>query len=150
MSDPQPDGSESDGREEVSGEFVVTGGDGTEVFELVEESLDEVALAVEREIDRTADLDVALGRDMGGGAVGLDQFDDGPGVVAPVGDDVAGEAKAVDEHRQQGLVGGLAGAEDEADRQAPSVDDDVDLGAQSSTRTANGVIRAPFFPPAAC
>jgi hypothetical protein len=26
----------------------------------------------------------------------------------------------------------------------------VDFGGQSSTRTANGVIRAPFFPPAAC
>ena len=35
-------------------------------------------------------------------------------------------------------------------RQAVLVDDGVDLSAQSSTRTANGVIRAPFFPPAAC
>jgi hypothetical protein len=26
----------------------------------------------------------------------------------------------------------------------------MDFGAQSATRTANGVIRAPFFPPAAC
>jgi hypothetical protein len=26
----------------------------------------------------------------------------------------------------------------------------VDLGAQSSTRTADGVILAPFFPPLAC
>jgi hypothetical protein len=26
----------------------------------------------------------------------------------------------------------------------------MDFGAQSSTRTANGVILAPFFPPAAC
>jgi hypothetical protein len=26
----------------------------------------------------------------------------------------------------------------------------VDLAAQSATGTANGVIRAPFFPPAAC
>jgi hypothetical protein len=30
------------------------------------------------------------------------------------------------------------------------IDDGVDLGAQSSTRTANGVILAPFFPPPAC
>jgi hypothetical protein len=45
---------------------------------------------------------------------------------------------------------GLAGGEHEPDRQAGFVDDGVDLGAQSSTRTANGVIRAPFLPPAAC
>jgi hypothetical protein len=30
------------------------------------------------------------------------------------------------------------------------IDHRVDLGAQSSTRTADGVIRAPFLPPAAC
>jgi hypothetical protein len=31
-----------------------------------------------------------------------------------------------------------------------SIDHGVDLGAQSSTRTADGVILAPFFPPPAC
>jgi hypothetical protein len=36
------------------------------------------------------------------------------------------------------------------DRQAVLIDHGVDLGAQSATRTANGVILAPFFPPAAC
>ena len=45
---------------------------------------------------------------------------------------------------------GLAGGEHQADRQAVLIDNGVDLGAQSSTRTADGVIRAPFFPPAAC
>jgi hypothetical protein len=44
----------------------------------------------------------------------------------------------------------LAGGQQQADRQAVAVNDGMDLGAQSSTRTADGVIRAPFFPPAAC
>jgi hypothetical protein len=35
-------------------------------------------------------------------------------------------------------------------RQAVLIDDGVDLGAQSTTRTANGVIFAPFLAPAAC
>jgi hypothetical protein len=35
-------------------------------------------------------------------------------------------------------------------RQAFLIDDRIDLGAQSSTRTADGVILAPFFLPAAC
>jgi hypothetical protein len=44
----------------------------------------------------------------------------------------------------------LAGRQDEPDRQSVGIDDGMDLRAQSSTRTADGVIRAPFLPPAAC
>ena len=40
--------------EEVSGEFVVARGDGTEVLELIEEAFDEIAFAVERKIARRA------------------------------------------------------------------------------------------------
>ena len=36
--------------EEISGEFVVTCGDGAEVLEFVEEALDEIALAIKSEI----------------------------------------------------------------------------------------------------
>jgi hypothetical protein len=35
-------------------------------------------------------------------------------------------------------------------RQAALINGGMYLGCQSSTRTANGVIRAPFLPPAAC
>jgi hypothetical protein len=47
-------------------------------------------------------------------------------------------------------VVGLPGGENQADWQAVLVDDRVYLGAQSTTRTADGVIFAPFLPPAAC
>ena len=150
MSDPETGGCESDGCEEVSCELVVARGDAPEVFELVEEAFDEVALAVERGIDRALDLAVLLGRDVGPRAVIDDEFDDGLGVIAPVGDGVAGRGKAANQRRHGGLVGGLARAQQEAQRQAAGIDDDVDLAAQSATGTANGVIRAPFFPPAAC
>jgi hypothetical protein len=43
-------GSELDSGEKISGEFVVAGGNGTKVLELVEEALDKVALAIERKI----------------------------------------------------------------------------------------------------
>ena len=49
--------------EKISGEFVITCGDGTEVFELIEEPFDKVAFAVEREIARSRGLAVGLGRD---------------------------------------------------------------------------------------
>jgi hypothetical protein len=44
----------------------------------------------------------------------------------------------------------LPGGEDKPHRQPVFIDHGIDLGAQSATRTANGVIFAPFFPPAAC
>jgi len=51
---PQPDAdwSELDGCEEVVVSLVVPGGDGTEVFKLVEEALDEVTTSVEERAER--------------------------------------------------------------------------------------------------
>ncbi len=59
MSEPEASGCEGDCREEVCGELVVACGDAAEVFELVEEALDEIALAVEFGIDGTLDLTLA-------------------------------------------------------------------------------------------
>jgi len=113
-------------------------------------SLDDIALSVDRRVDGALDLAVALGRDVGATASGFDHVDDGAGVVAPVGDQRLGRLEAVDQGFNGGLVRGLTGREHDPQRQAVLIDQGVDLGAQSSTRTADGVIRAPFFPPAAC
>ena len=43
------------------GEFVVTGGDGPEMFELVEETLDEIAFAIEDEVARARGFSVGFG-----------------------------------------------------------------------------------------
>ncbi len=120
------------------------------MLELAEEAFDEVAASIDGMVDAALDLAVALGRDMGQRAAVFGSVEDVLGVIAAVRDDVAGAAEARDEREGGLLVGGLAGSQSEADRQAVPVDDDVDLGTQSSTRTADGVIRAPFFPPAAC
>src|SRR5579864_4289221 len=104
------------------------------MFEFVEEALDEVALAVDREVDDAANADVALAWDMGFGAAGLDQLDDGAGEEATICDDVVGQTQSVDQRREGRLVGGLTGREQETDRQAARVHDDVDLAAQSSPR----------------
>src|SRR6185312_887197 len=141
---------EEEGGEEISRELVVARGDAAEMLEFVEEALDEVALTVDREIDDASNADVGLARDMGCGAAGLDQIDDGAGEEAAIGDHVAGQAQPRDQRRKGGLVGGLTGCQEETDRQAMRIHDHVDLAAQSSTRTADGVIRAPFLPPAAC
>ena len=72
------------------------------------------------------------------------------GVIAAIGDGITGRPEAVGQGRHGGLVGGLPWAQDMPDRQAPDIDDSVDLARQSSTRTTDGVIRAPIFLPATC
>jgi len=150
MSDPESCRGEGDSGEEVSGEFVVSCGDGPEVFEFVEEALDEVALSIERGIDAALDLSGSQGRDMRGGAMGLDQVEDSLGVVASVGHGVARRRQAVEQGGDAGHIGRLAGAEQEADRQAPGLHNGMDFGRQSAARPADGTVRPPFFDPAAC
>ncbi len=150
MVDAEPYGSEGDGGEEVSRELVIARGDAPEVLEPVEEAFDEVALAVNLAVNDTADPDVALRRDVSEGASGFDERDNGGREVAAVGNDVTSERQSLDQGREGGLVRGLAGGEQQAHRQAVTIHHDVDFGGQSSTRTADGVIRAPFLPPAAC
>ena len=87
---------------------------------------------------------------MGAAAARGDQVDDGAVVVASIGDERLGGLEAVDQGLDGGLVRGLTRRQNDPQRQAVLIDQGVDLGAQSSTRTADGVIRAPFLPPAAC
>jgi hypothetical protein len=150
MSEADADRREDDSGEEVSGELVVACGDPTQMLEFVEEAFDEVALTIALQVNGADDPNVALAGDMGGCSHCGEKIDDRAGAVAAVGNGFAGGPQAVDEARQGGLVGGLAGRQQQPHRQSRRIDDGVDLCAQSSTRTANGVILAPFFPPAAC
>ena len=63
MSSVEEDGGagELNAGEEGLGEFVVTGGDGPEMFELVEETLDEIAFAIEDEVARARGFSVGFG-----------------------------------------------------------------------------------------
>lgn len=120
------------------------------MFEFAEEPLDEISLAIEDAIDGTLDLAVALGRDVGLAAALVHQVDQMLPVVAAIGDDHGGTGQSLKQRGRRSLVGGLALSEGDPDRQALFIHNHVDLAAQSSTRTADGVIRTPFFPPAAC
>lgn len=150
MSDGDADRGKSDGREEVSGELVVAGGNAAQMLELVEEALDEVALSIAFEIDGSNHPHVALAWDVRGGSARGEEVDDRSGAVTAIGDGFARWAQAGDEVWQGGFVGGLPRRQQQPNRQAHRIDDDMDFGTQSSTRTANGAILAPFFPPAAC
>lgn len=109
------------------------------MFKFAEEALDEVALAVDGRIDRSLNLAVALGWDVGVSAALCDQVDQVLPVIAAICDDDGGGVQPFQQRWRGGLVGGLARCESEADRQSVFVDDDMDLAGQSSTRTADGV-----------
>ena len=71
---------ELDAGEEICGEFVIAGGDGTKVLEFVEEALDEVALAIEHEITTARHLAVGLGRDQRRDVAPFECVNEGVGV----------------------------------------------------------------------
>lgn len=150
MPEPPSGRGQCDGGEEISGELVVARRDAAKVLEFVEEALDEVALAVDRAIDDGSNAHVALTGDMGVGATRLDQLDDAARKEASIGDDVPRQGQAVHQGWKRRLVRRLASGEHQSDGEAIGIDDGVDLCRQSSTRTTDGVIRTPFFPPAAC
>ena len=79
----------------------------------------------------------------------LHESDQRHAVVSAIGDDAAWR-KCPEQLRRDSLVGGLTRCDQQFYRKAILIDHSMDLGAQSATRTANGVIRTPFFPPAAC
>ena len=85
---------------------------------------------------------------MGFGPAGSDQIEQVIGVIAAVGDDVTAFEASQQERRGAQIVV-LSSGQHQPHRQAILIDQSIDLGAQSSTRTADGVIFAPFFPPAA-
>ena len=79
-----------------------------------------------------------------------DERKDGIAVVATIRDGGLGDGQSVEQRWNGGLVGRLPRRDEQPHGQTVLVHDGVDLGAQSATRTADGVIRTPFLPPAAC
>ena len=135
---------------EVPGELVEACCDAAELLDAAEEALDEVSLSIDARIDRTPDDASRAAWDAGASTGSSDEVEDGVAVAASVSDDRQRRGKAGEQTWNGGHIGSLTGREQQPDRQSLLVDDGVDLGAQSSTRTANGVIRTPCFPPAAC
>lgn len=120
------------------------------MLEFAEEALDQITLPVDGSIDRALDLAIALRGDVGLPTPLGDQIDQVLPVISTISNN---DGYLRQSSQQQGcacLVRRLPGAQGQANRQTSFVNDGVDLAGQSSTRTANGVIRAPFLPPAAC
>lgn len=122
-----------DSCEEVSSGFFIAGRDGSELFESIEETLDEVAFGVEGEVACAGGPAVGLGRDHRLDAAHRQGFDETVGVVTFVGD----EGLRLDFGQERlglGDVVGLTAGQADRQRIAERVNDGVDLGRQSAAR----------------
>ena len=136
--------------EEVTGGLLVAGCDGSELFDEVEEPLDEIAFGIEGEIAFAFDLAVLFRGYHRDDAADFEAFNEAIGVISFVADkrlrrDLSKERLSL------GDLVDLAFGEAERQRIAESIDDDVDFGGRAAARAAYGVVLAPFFrAPALC
>lgn len=139
-----------DSSEEVSGGFFIAGCNASELFEDVEETLDEIAFGVERKIAFAAHFAVGFGRDHRLDTAHGQSFDEAVGVVTLVGD----EGLRLNFGQQRfGLGDVVSLTAGQADRQriAERVDDGVDFGRQPAARPPDRFPAAVFLgAPALC
>ena len=152
MSSFEPDerAGEVDSCEEVSCGFFVACCNAPEVFDGVEETLDEIALGIERVVAVARGLAICLGRDDNLDGPQFQAFDEVIGIVAPVaehgsGFDTGGKGFGL------GDVVGLSACETDGQRISQRIDDDMYFGCQPAARTAYGLVAPPFLrAPALC
>ena len=119
------------------------------MFELVEETLDEIAFAVEGEIARAGGFSVGFGWDDWGDRSSVEGGDEGVGVERLVREQRAG-IDGFDERLSASQVVILARAKHHLDRIAEGVDERVNLGGQSAAGSADGLRAVFFLAPALC
>jgi len=123
---------------------------GSKLLDYAEEPLDEIALAVEREVAFALDLAVGLRRYHRFDVARCQAFNEGIAVVTLVRQDrlrldPAGERLGLRD------VVNLSRCQADRERVAKRVDNGVYLRRQSAARSADGLVEAPFFiAPALC
>ena len=142
-------GDQLDSGKEISGEFVVARGDGSEVLELIEEALDEVAFAIEREVARPLDLTVRFGRDDGSDCPPGESVNERIGIVSLVTDQGIWIG-VLDQWLCASEIMRLTWREHQLDRVAESIDKRMNFGGQSAARAADRLPAIFFRAPALC
>ena len=136
--------------EEIARSFFVAGGDASELFDELKETLDEVAFGVEGEVAIASGLAVRLWRDDRLDGAHFEALNKAVGIVALVAEEGFGRHFSR-EGLSLGDVVDLAAGEAERQRVAESVDDHMDLGGQAASRAAYGLVETPFLrAPALC
>ena len=119
------------------------------MLDFVEEALDEIALAIEREITIALHLAVGLWRNHWNDCPLIERVDQPIGVVSLVADEGARISRFEQRFRAREIMV-LSRRQHQVEGIAQGIDECVDFGGQSSARSADG-LRAIFFrAPALC
>src|ERR1017187_4262363 len=119
------------------------------MLEFVEEALDEIALAIEREVAIPRRFAIGFGRNHRGDSSlseGIDQLISIVSLVAKQGVWIG----AVDQLLRASQIVGLSRGEHQFDRIAQSIDEGMDFGRQSATGSADRLFAVFFRAPALC
>lgn len=136
-------------REERLGEFVVAGGDASELLETSEESFDEIARPVEVAIEIPRGKAVGARRDNRLRASSLDPGDEVIGVVPLAGNHCLSR-QVFDQLGGVVDVGNLSGRQNYPQRIAQGVDRNMQLGRQPAPRAPDLLTPCFFLAPAEC
>lgn len=134
---------------EVSGIAIVTCCDAAEVLEAVEHALNGISRPIKDRRKAVLPDPVDLGRDVRRGALVLDLSTHRVGVVALVAVDQPDVRDLFLQRDRCRAIRDVAAGQHEGDRPAGGIRQRVDLGRAPATRSADGLLSLPFFPPEA-
>lgn len=140
---------ELDASEEISGEFVVAGGDGPKVLEFIEEALDEITLAVECEVAGPWRLAVGLRRNHRGNVALSEGVEQRVGIVGLVANQGV-RIGIVEQQLCASQIVSLPRREPHLDRITEGIDKGVNFGGQSAARSTDRLLAVFFRAPALC
>ncbi len=135
---------------EIGTELVIAGGNAAELFELVEEALDMVALAVKSLSPAEALFASDHIGNVGNGTASLNVNAQAIGVVGLVGDDDGAAGESGQQRFGTGQVMRLSGRNQELERPALAVDPRVDFRGEPAAASPHTAISTLFLTPEAC
>jgi len=131
-------------------QFVIAGGDGAVDFEMADHALDVVALAVDSTVPADGGLAAGLWWNDVADAIGLELEADRIGVVALVGDQMAGPGVGKCGYGfERRAVRRFAAGKVEGERGTPGITETVNLTGEPAPRAAKSLFASPPFAPAA-
>lgn len=152
QSAPDSQNNEFDSCEEVLRIFVVPGGYAPEVFDLTEEALDQIALAINPDGERECALPVGLGWDVCPSIMLLDQDTDSVTIIALISQQGCAAAQSPARARLLPLCcRGTVLRSDAGGGAAFRIGECVDFTGESLTGTSHAaIVFSPLFPLAPC